>query len=67
MWRKYTYIWNVHEVEVVVADSANVLFCVYIPGVICIICTWYVFVVALKVKKASSAQKQRTPDQKKEV
>ena len=46
-------IWNVREVEVVVTDSVNVLFSVYIPGMICMMCcTWYAFVVAFKVKKA---------------
>ena len=33
MWRKHTYLWNVHEVEVVVTDSVNVLLFVYTPGV----------------------------------
>ena len=32
MWRKHTYLWNVHEVEVVVTDSVNVLLFVYTPG-----------------------------------
>ena len=46
-----------HEVEVVVTISVSVTFFVHIPGMICMMCcTWYVVAVALKVKKASSAQ-----------
>ena len=61
LWRVYmalrTYIRNVHEVEVVVTISVSVIFFVDIPGMICMMCcTWYDFVVALKVHKASSAQ-----------
>ena len=57
-----TYIWSVHEVEVVVTISVSVMFFVYTPNMICMMCcTWYVFVVALKVKKASSAQSRGLP------
>ena len=57
-----TYIWNVHEVEVLVTISVNVVFFVYIPGMICMMrCIWYVSVVALKVKKASSALNRGIP------
>ena len=46
-----------HGVEVVVTDSVSVMFFCLHPGMICMMCcTRYVFVVALKVKKASSAQ-----------
>ena len=45
-----------HEVEVVVTYSVSFFF-VYIPDMICMMCcTWYVFVMALKVKKASSTR-----------
>ena len=60
-----TYIWNVHEVEVVVTISVSMIFFVYIPGMICMLCcTWYVSVVALKAKKASSAQNIGLPTKK---
>ena len=43
--------------EVEVTDSVSVLLFVYIPGMICMMCcTWYVSVVALKVKEASYTQ-----------
>ena len=63
VWRIYialrTYTRNVHEVEFVGTILVSVIFSVYIPGVRCMMCcTWYVFVVALKVHKASSAQKK---------
>ena len=32
-----------------------------------ICCTWHIFVVALKMKKTSSAQNSRTPDQNKSL
>ena len=52
-----SYLWNVRKV-VVVTDSVNVFLFVYlIPGMICMMCcTGYIFVMALKVKKGSSAQ-----------
>ena len=63
LWCKHTYVRNKHEVEVVVTDSVNIVFLVYIlPGMIFLMCyTWYVFVVALKVKKVSSAQNRGLP------
>ena len=52
-----TNIRSVHEVKVVVTISVSIVFFAYIPGMICMMCcTWYVFVVGLKVKKASSAR-----------
>ena len=63
-----TYIWNVLEVEVVVSISVSVIFFVHVPGVICMMCcTWYVFAVARKVKKASSAQNRGLPTKHTEV
>ena len=42
---------------VVVTDSVNVLLFVHVPAMMCMMCpTWFIFVVALKVKKAPSAQ-----------
>ena len=59
-----TYRWKVHEVEVVVTISVSVVFFFCIPGMRCMMCcTWYVSVVAPKVKKAFSAQNRGLPTQ----
>ena len=59
--------WNVHEVEVVLTISVSVIYFLHTCNIynICDVmystcyvfcCTWYVFAVVLKVKKASSSQ-----------